>query len=67
MAPCCIYTVDDAATSSDESELAAAAWAALEHGRPDAAVLLAELVDKLAAPVRNYITEGASLTHEATS
>lgn len=50
-----------------ESDLAEAARAALEHGRPDAAGLLAELVEKLAAPVRNYITEGASLSHEATS
>jgi len=50
-----------------EGDLAAAARAALEHGKPDAARLLAEMIDKLATPVRNYIAKGASLTHEATS
>jgi UDP-N-acetylglucosamine--N-acetylmuramyl-(pentapeptide) pyrophosphoryl-undecaprenol N-acetylglucosamine transferase len=50
-----------------ESDLAEAARAALEHGKPDAARHLADMVEKLAAPVRNYIPEGASLSHEATS
>ena len=50
-----------------EGDLAEAARAALEQGRPDAASRLAELVEKLAAPVKNYIPEGASLGHEATS
>ncbi len=50
-----------------EGDLAEAAQAALEQGRPDAASRLAEAVEKLAAPVKNYIPEGASLSHEATS
>jgi len=50
-----------------EGDLAEAAQAALEQGRPDAASRLAEVVEKLAAPVKNYIPEGASLSHEATS
>jgi UDP-N-acetylglucosamine--N-acetylmuramyl-(pentapeptide) pyrophosphoryl-undecaprenol N-acetylglucosamine transferase len=50
-----------------EGDLAQAAQAALEQGRPDAASRLAELVENLAAPAKNYIPEGASLSHEATS
>jgi UDP-N-acetylglucosamine--N-acetylmuramyl-(pentapeptide) pyrophosphoryl-undecaprenol N-acetylglucosamine transferase len=50
-----------------DGDLAEAARAALEHGRPDAASRLAEVVERLARPVTNYIPEGASLSHEATS
>jgi UDP-N-acetylglucosamine--N-acetylmuramyl-(pentapeptide) pyrophosphoryl-undecaprenol N-acetylglucosamine transferase len=50
-----------------DSDLAEAARAALEQGKPDAASRLAELVERLVQPVRNYIPEGASLSHEATS
>lgn len=50
-----------------EGDLAQAAQAALEQGRPDAASRLAELVENLAAPAKNYIPEGAGLSHEVTS
>ena len=50
-----------------ESELADAAEAALEQGRPDAAVRLADAVTSLAAPPVNiFVPEKVSVRHEAT-
>jgi len=50
-----------------ETELADAANAALEQGRPDAAVRLADAVTSLAAPPVNiFVPEKVSVRHEAT-
>jgi UDP-N-acetylglucosamine--N-acetylmuramyl-(pentapeptide) pyrophosphoryl-undecaprenol N-acetylglucosamine transferase len=49
-----------------EGDLASAARAALEQGRPDAASRLADVVEGLAAPIASFIPENASLSHETT-